>query len=356
MEITKPTLLIDKEKCLANISQMAEKASSSKVNFRPHFKTHHSAEIGNWFREFEVNSCTVSSVDMASYFITNGWKDVTIAFPFNPREAEEISTLALKAKLNILIESEESLRLADEKISSPVQYFIKVDIGTHRTGLDLKNIKLIQTLVDGSTEKISYAGFLAHAGHTYGCNNHESIQAIFEESTEILTSLKKKFGGILSYGDTPSCSVMNDFSMLDEIRPGNFVFYDWMQKTISSCAIEQISVCMACPVVAIHPERNEVVVFGGGVHLSKDSVMEGEKVCFGKAVRLAENGWKTELIGSVKKLSQEHGIISVSSEILQLLNVGDLIGVIPVHSCLAADLQGHYLSTTGERIEKMIKN
>jgi len=149
---------------------------------------------------------------------------------------------------------------------------------------------------------------------------------------------------------------MSDFSAVDEIRPGNFVFYDWMQHQISSCTIEDIAVCMACPVVAIHADRNEIVVYGGGVHLSKDRVLENEKVCFGKAVKLKEGGWDTQIIGSIKKLSQEHGIISMSTEEISQVKVGDLIGVIPVHSCLAADLQGHYLTTSGERIEKMVKD
>lgn len=356
MNITKPTFLVDKEKCLKNIQRMSEKASKSNVNFRPHFKTHFSAEIGSWFSGLGVNSCTVSSVDMATYFIENGWNDVTIAFPFNPLEASEISHLATKSKVNILIESEESLQQAKERISNPIGFFIKIDVGTHRTGIDPKNEVLIEKLVNGSIDKIQFKGFLAHAGHTYGCDNHESIQSIFERSIQILTKLKEKYGGILSYGDTPSCSVMDDFSMLDEIRPGNFAFYDWMQKEISSCEVDQIAICMSCPIVAVHEERNEVVIFGGGVHLSKDMVIENGKGCFGKAVTLTETGWNSEVIGSIKKLSQEHGIISVSTKTIQSLKVGDLIGVIPVHSCLAADLQGHYLSTTGERIEKIIKN
>jgi D-serine deaminase-like pyridoxal phosphate-dependent protein len=356
MKITKPTLLIDKEKCLKNIKQMSGKASKSNVNFRPHFKTHHSAEIGNWFREFGVNSCTVSSVDMAIYFAKNGWDDITIAFPFNPLEASEVDFLASKIRLNILIESEESLQLAKERISNPLQFFIKIDVGTHRTGVDPNDSLLIEKLIKGSNGTIQFKGFLAHAGHTYSSTNHESIRSIFESSINQLRKLKEKYVGYLSYGDTPSCSVMEDFSMLDEIRPGNFTFYDWMQKNISSCEIEQIAVCMACPIVAIHEDRNEIVVFGGGVHLSKDMVVEDGMACFGKAIQLTDAGWDSEIIGSVKKLSQEHGIISVSNETIQSLKVGDLIGVIPVHSCLAADLQGHYLSTAGERIEKILKN
>ncbi len=60
MKIVKPTLILDKEKCLHNIKFMTGKAKKHHLKFRPHFKTHQSAEIGNWFRDFGVKSIIVS--------------------------------------------------------------------------------------------------------------------------------------------------------------------------------------------------------------------------------------------------------------------------------------------------------
>ena len=356
MEISKPTLIVDKEKCLRNIERMLKKARASNATLRPHFKTHHSATIANLYREQGVDRCTVSSVSMANYFSQHGWEDITIAFPYNPLESDLISEIAKNSKLNILIESEESLLTANERIQSHVGFFIKIDAGTHRTGIDHRNTELIQKLVNGSNDKIQFSGFLAHAGHTYGAHDKENVQWIFEGARKILVDLKKLFGGILSYGDTPSCSMLDDFSDFDELRPGNFVFYDWMQHEIGSCSIEDISVCMACPVVALHPEREEVVIYGGAVHLSKDYVPHGKMKSFGQCVRLKANGWETEVFGNLERISQEHGIIKMKKENLAHVKVGDLIGVIPVHSCLTADLQGHYRSTDGERIDKIIKD
>lgn len=352
MKITQPTLLIDKEKCLLNIQRIAEKANKANATLRPHFKTHHSAEIGNWFRAFGVDTCTASSVSMAKYFADNGWSDITIAFPYNPLESDEISQLAKRVKLNILLESVEAQQLANELLTEDVTFFIKLDVGTHRTGVDPSNNELISKLVGESTEKVKYAGFIAHAGHTYSSSEDE-IKDIFRKTCDTLNSLREKFGGAISYGDTPSCSMMDDFSSFDEIRAGNYVFYDWMQYNIGSCEIKDIGVCLAAPVVAIHKERNEVIAFAGGVHLSKDTIQEDGAKCFGKAVSLTESGWKNEIIGNVKKLSQEHGIIQLPDEQIEKVKIGDLIGILPIHSCLAADLQGYYFSTTGDRIEKM---
>lgn len=88
--IKHPTLLLDEQRCRANIRLMAEKARRNNVRFRPHFKSHQSAIIGEWFREEGVRAITVSSVGMASYFAEAGWDDITVAFPVNLREMDEI--------------------------------------------------------------------------------------------------------------------------------------------------------------------------------------------------------------------------------------------------------------------------
>ncbi|WP_420576652.1 alanine racemase [Ekhidna sp.] len=361
MEVKTPTLLVDKGKCLQNIDRMIKKAKASNATLRPHFKTHFSAEIGDWFKKKGVNQCTVSSVDMAIYFADHGWDDITIAFPYNLLEADKVNKLAKRVNLNVLIESEESLMHLGKHVQEKVDYFIKIDVGTHRTGIDPRSEPLIEKLVNHSSEKHTFKGFLAHAGHTYGSTDYESVKWIHDMSVKVMEHLKEKFGGMLSYGDTPSCSLIEDLSAFDEIRPGNFVFYDWMQKNIGSCSVEEIAVCMACPVVAIHNERNEIVVYGGAVHLSKDVISEKDayektKNCFGKMVYLKKDGWTTDIVGHVDRLSQEHGIIKLPENEIARVKLGDVIGILPVHSCLTAELQGHYLSTAGEKIEKMLKN
>ena len=109
MEITKPTLLLDKDIALRNIENMVRKANDLNLKFRPHFKTHQSAEIGEWFRAAGVNCITVSSLTMANYFADAGWNDITIAFSVNIPEIPEINELAGRINLNVLIENKEGL-------------------------------------------------------------------------------------------------------------------------------------------------------------------------------------------------------------------------------------------------------
>ena len=359
--LTRPTLLLDKAKCQANIEQMATKAKKANVLFRPHFKTHQSAEVGSWFRDCEVECITVSSVKMAVYFAVNGWKDITIAFPTNILEWATINDLAANINLNIVVESVDTIKFLEKHLNNPVGTYIKTDTGYGRTGINAEDYQAMQALLNELKEckNLIFIGFLCHAGHTYQAQSKEEIIQITNSSRQQLLALKTFLSNDfpliqISYGDTPSCSISNNFEGFDEVRPGNCVFYDEMQVQIGSCSQKDIAVALASPVVAKHTQRNEIVIHGGGVHLSKEAITKDGKPFFGTVVRLNGYQWDTNtIIGQVSKLSQEHGIIKVNDEILAQINIGDMLAVLPIHSCLTANLMKEYRTTEGKTITMM---
>lgn len=348
--IIKPTLLIDENRCKNNIRKMSEKAKANNCIFRPHFKTHQSIEIGNWFKEEGVYAITVSSLEMAEYF-SKDWKDITVAFPCNILEINSINNLASKIKLNLIVESIEVVDFLENNVTSPIQLWIKVDVGYNRTGIDYREIDSIQKLANQiqKGKKISLLGLLAHSGHTYSCSNISEIERIHKESVQHLIEIKNKLilptFIKLSIGDTPSCSTQNDFSMVDEIRPGNFVFYDLTQFSIGSNKIEDIALTVACPIVSIHKSRNEIVIYGGGIHFSKDRITHPDYgIIFGLVVEKKENTWGKPIDGFyVSSLSQEHGILKCPENLLKTYNIGDIIYILPVHSCMTAKSFKEYL-------------
>ena len=100
-------------------------------------------------------------------------------------------------------------------------------------------------------------------------------------------------------------------------------------------------------------ERNELVIHGGAVHFSKDHLFDNaEQKFFGELVILEPKGWSS-IVPEAKltSLSQEHGIITVNDDLLETLQVGDVIGVLPIHSCLTANLMRGYLTTDGTHME-----
>ncbi len=360
--ITTPTLLLNEQKCRRNIRNMAEKAKRNNVTLRPHFKTHQSHEIGRWFREEGTEKITVSSLRMAKYFAADGWKDILVAFPVNILEIETINQLAGKIHLSLLVESAEAVRFLQVNLKSPVDIYIKVDAGLHRTGVSWDDHKSIYEILRSLSESraTTFRGFVTHSGHSYRARSKNESSAIHNESITRMLSLKNKFlheypGLIISVGDTPGCSIMEDFSMVDEIRPGNYVFYDVTQYIIGSCKADQIAVAMACPVVAVHRERSEVVIYGGSVHFASDSVVDENGITiYGKVVSNHGNGWGEIIEESyLRKLSQEHGIVYLPDNFIDDYKPGDIIKILPVHSCTTANLMKGYLTTEGQKISTM---
>ena len=340
---------------------MYSKAKRYNLDFRPHFKTHQSLEIGQWFKELGTDKITVSSMEMGNYFATE-WNDITVAFPVNILEIESINHLASKIQLNLLVESIETVGFLKKNLASKVGLFIKIDVGYHRTGIDPANTEKIDDIltITDSSEKLEFKGFLAHAGHTYKCRTHKEITTIHNASLVVMKGLKylyeKKYPQLItSLGDTPSCSVSEKFSGIDEIRPGNFVFYDLTQNRIGSNSIEEIAVAMACPIVAIHKDRAEIVVYGGGVHFSKDRLEnEEEGTVFGRVVEKLEQGWGNIIEGAyVESLSQEHGIIVVPASEISKYRIGDCIIVLPIHSCMTANAMKSYVTTCFQEISRL---
>lgn len=361
LSIKKPSLVLNRDICSKNIRIMADKARNYKVIFRPHFKTHQSAEIGDWFREEGVTSITVSSVSMAQYFADHGWNDITIAFPVNLLEISEINFLAERIHLNLLIESVETARYLTEHLSSACNFYIKIDTGYHRTGIEISNIPLINNVLQRAKSPVlHFKGFLVHSGNAYHVKDIDELKIIHRYTTESLLRLKKNYcveypDLILSVGDTPTCSQLPIAEGMDEIRPGNFVFFDVMQFALGSCKLEDIAVAVVCPVAAMHPNRQEAVIYGGAVHLSKENILlsPDPKPLYGLAFGWDGEKWDTRhLLGKIYSLSQEHGIITLTQEGCNL-KPGDLVAILPAHSCLTANLMKRYFTLDGAVIEMM---
>ena len=360
--IIRPTLVIDEKRVRSNIEFMKNKANSAGVSFRPHFKTHQSRVVGGWFSEVGIDKIAVSSIGMAEYFAEAGWKDILVAFPLNVREMASVVELARQISLHVLVESEDVVAKLEASLVGDVRVgaFVKADIGYHRTGIDPMNVDAIERVVSSveKSEHVVFDGFLGHAGHSYHTFDDAGLSKLHESSLEFMKDLDKRYRSrfpqmVITVGDTPCCSRMSSFAPANEIRPGNFVYYDLEQFAAGSCQEDSIAVAVFCPVVAVHPERNEVVIYGGGIHFAKQE-LDNPKYppCFGMGVEYTASGLG-KLVRDViiKSLSQEHGVVSAPREVIEKLKVGDLMAFVPVHSCMTAECLKDGLTFTGQRCD-----
>lgn len=354
--ITSPTLVVNEAQAKANIAKVAANVAAGGVELRPHFKTPQSAAASDWYRAVGVRKITCSSVEMAVYFAAHGWDDILIAFPVNLRELPRLNQLAAGIRLGVLVDQGTRIDLLAAGMQHPVDVWVEVDCGQGRTGVHWTQPAQAVAVAQAvrAHTGLHLQGLLSHAGHTYKARNPEQILTIHQEALDRIAPMMAALavagltGMRLSFGDTPGCSIATAFPGVSELRPGNFVFYDLMMVQIGACRESEIAAALACPVVGVYPDRDEVAVHGGAVHLSKDfleETIDGKPLQhFGRVAFPTAEGWGPSIPGAyVRGISQEHGMLKVPGLAQLPIAVGDLLMVLPVHSCLTADLmQGWY--------------
>ncbi len=334
---------------------MAYKADTFGLTFRPHFKTHQSIEIGRWFREQNVSGITVSSIGMAEYFARDGWDDFTIAFPFYRGMTDGLKRLQKNADLRLFVNHADDIAHLNRELRNEFRVYIEIDAGYGRSGIPVENKEEIESLIESieSGEKSHFHGFYIHDGGTYRARGEEQIPGRVADSLNALRELKTIYPEArTSLGDTPSASVLENFDGIDEITPGNLVFYDWMQVQIGSCSIDDVAVYTELP-FAQQIGRNRSIVHGGAVHLSKDYILNDQQdKNYGQAVKFVDQSVNVIDDCFLSALSQEHG--TLTGDASAAVDANGTVRICPIHSCLTVNLFDCYHTLEGTKIEKRV--
>ena len=333
-QLTTPAFLVDRNAVAKNCDRMRKKAAASHVIFRPHVKTHKTIEIARMQHGGAIGPVTVSTLAEAELLAEGGWRDITYAFPIAPAKLPRAAELAQRVeRLNLLIDSPDALQ-AIESSGHTFDVFLKVDCGYHRAGVDPRRPEsLALAKAMAASKSIRFRGLLTHAGHSYNVTTADEVLAIAAQESAAVTRFWEKIGEpslVRSIGSTPTLSVVEEFQGTDEVRPGNYVFYDAFQATLGSCRREDVAVSVLTTVVGAYPERDALILDAGALALSKDlsPAHIDSGFGYGQVCDLDLN----PLPMTIEALSQEHGKVKTTMRV----PVGTRLRVLPNHSCLTA--------------------
>ncbi len=349
--LTTPAVLVDRAVVARNCERMLAKAKASGVRLRPHVKTHKTMEIGRMQLGGERGAITVSTVAEAEAFAAAGFDDITYAVPVAPGKLDRCASLQARSTLNLLIDHPSALDAIEEFARSQrviFNVFLKVDCGYLRAGVDPndpESARFARRIAQ--SRAVRFVGLLTHAGHSYHAMSVAEIRRIAQQETGAV----KRFGEqlraagirdlIRSVGATPTASVVERFVDCDEVRPGNYVFYDAFQATIGSCTLADCAMSVLTSVIGCYPEQNRLVVDAGALALSKDAGPDHIDPDFGYGIVCDEK--LQPLPMKLTTLSQEHGQIFSEGMIdFGTYRVGTNLRVIPNHSCLTAAMFDRY--------------
>lgn len=356
--LDRPIAVVDTQRCKENIKHMYEKAVNAGCEFRPHFKTHQSREIGTWFKEKGVTAITVSTPEMGLYFAEDGWEDITIGFPFYTGQAEKVKQLQKLSNVKLFINQVSAIEFLEDHLEKELEMYIEIDAGYGRSGIHFQDTDQIDELIKSAqnSAKVKFYGFYIHDGGTYKKTGVDEVKEISERDFKAFKYLKNRYKNIkLCFGDTPSCSLIDNFAEIDELSPGNLVFYDLMQTEIGSSTFNQIALLVKVPITQILKEKDQVIIHGGAVHFSKESIQKNGEITFGQPVYFDKNNNIKQFKGTrVSSLSQEHGIVTGYKHLKNYIHENGYLYICPVHSCLTANLFDRYTTTDGNLISKRI--
>lgn len=355
-----PCLLLDVERLKRNAERMNRIVSTSGVRLRPHVKTHKCVEVARLQTAGHSGAVTVSTLAEARAFAAHGFSDFTYAVPIEPGKfAEVIDFVKRDVKLACITDDPEiplQLNDAAHRAGVALDLFLKVDSGYHRCGVEPQTkeaLEIPRRIADASN--LHFAGLLTHAGHSYHCRSKAELATVAAQERDLMKALAAQLreAGIevpvVSIGSTPTITTVDHLEGIDEVRPGNYIFFDAFQATLGSCHFSDCALTVLTAVTHRDPQRRKIVLDAGAIALSKDrGAVELDADCgYGRVLDLAGN----ELGVRVNSLSQEHGVCSVEDEaVFDRLKVGTRVRVLANHSCLTAAQHSHYHVLEGEQL------
>ena len=347
-----PSLLLDVTRVRRNAERVSSKVATLGVRLRPHVKTHKCVEVARLQTAGHTGAITVSTLAEARAFHAHGFNDITYAVPIEPGKFDEALELARACeRLALITDDADTTRLladAARRADLTLDLFLKVDSGYHRVGVEphTPEARAIPRLIDDSPH-LRFAGLLTHAGHSYHARSPEELQTIARAERDLTVGLAEELRAsglevpVVSIGSTPTITAAEHLRGVDEVRPGNYIFFDAFQATLGSCGFDDCALTVLASVVHRDRARRKVVTDAGAVALSKDrGPVELDSACgYGRVLDLAGR----DLSLRVGALSQEHGEIFVEDDSLfEQLKVGARVRVLANHSCLTAAQHDFY--------------
>jgi|SaaInl4_150m_RNA_FD_contig_41_1588432_length_1620_multi_3_in_0_out_0_1 D-serine deaminase-like pyridoxal phosphate-dependent protein len=338
-----PCLLVFRDRVESNIKRMEELLSSISPGFGftslwPHVKTHKSLWVTQKLMAAGFTSFKTSpnEVDM---LVEAGVRRMFIAYPLVLKEAFRIARIAKEhPEIEIIVQAArpvhaDYLNQAAEKFDIQWRYFIDLDVGMHRTGIEPGTaFDLYKSIADNN--RLMFCGLHAYDGHNVSPDiekRRETTRASVDLLIPLIAQFKKDNIAVpkLMMGGTPS--FLTDHENLSRLTldtevilsPGTWVYFDTMDHAIIPDTFEPAAMIFAQ--IMDRPDAATAVLNLGYKRWAIDQgAIEAFSIPGMKAL-----GW-----------SEEHTVVSVPEG--ASVEIGDYLLIVPRHVCSTVNLWEHF--------------
>jgi len=354
-EIPTPAVLVESSRLTGNLSRMQAAANARGLRLRPHAKTHKSPRIARMQIERGAVGICCAKLGEAEVFADAGVTDIRLPYPLNPVNAGRVFALADRISLSFIVDDPavalEWSTLA-ERHGRALDVLVKVDVGFHRCGIDPLSPSAPGTVrAIAAMPGLRFRGLLSHAGNGYGATSDKHAEAIAATEAQLLRNLASASGvpcDEISVGATPTARFSLRQHGLTELRPGNYAYYDRTQVALGAATWDNCALTVLTRVVS-RPARDRVILDSGSKTLTTDSARGfGPTAGYGVVLR-AVDAVEPDPSLLIERLSEEHATVRVM-EGDSHLRTGDLVRVIPNHSCVVSNLVDFVWLVDGDQV------
>lgn len=346
-----PQVLVQRDQLVQNIKDMAAFAKQHNLKLRPHFKTHKTMEILQLQFEHGAVGVTVAKLGEAEEIVRSPLfketrRSILVAYPLvGEQNLKRALVLQKQADLMLMVDhiaQVKALAAFAEQHHTSFPIMLKINTGLNRCGLT-PDSSTVQAFVREllSYKQLSFVGLMTHAGHAYGASSSTELQSIGSYEADALLELRAELSSTfqlsqleVSVGSTPTARISGAASGVDELRPGNYVFYDRTQVGLGVASFEQCALRVASRVVS-QPASNRWVIDAGSKTLALDQGAHGQQGVAGYGYIVGHPAL------TITRLSEEHGVLE--GEPAHSLKIGEIIEIIPNHACPVANLTDELL-------------
>lgn len=340
-----PFAYLDMGRLRRNLDRMQTIADRHGVALRPHIKTHKSVEIARLQLALGAIGVTASKPSEALPFIRAGAPSLLLAFPIIKAERLR-GLLALAAEHGtantFILDSEAGADALAEAALQSGRIFdvhIKIDVGLGRVGV-LPMSSALTSLGEAVARnpKLRLTGLISHAGHGYGATSPFMLAEIARQERLLMLETREKLASLglplrLTVGSTPTVLATEDFSGIDEIRPGNYALFDLTAQRLGVATEDEIALCVVTTVVSRNSKY--YIIDAGSKALTSDLGPHSSGGLAGYGRVLLADGQDIGTRLTVSRLSEEHGFVPTADTDLP---IGTRFLVLPNHSCPVVNL------------------
>ena len=171
---------------------------------------------------------------------------------------------------------------------------------------------------------------------------YDMAQAIRQEGTDIRE---------ISVGSTPTWLQAAQTGLVTEVRPGTYIFGDWMLTQEKCARFSQIAVRLYVTVVST-PAPGYAILDGGTKTFPMDIPLDAAPYHYpGYAIPIGADG-QPDLNLQLRRMNEEHGILTAVNGATGL-KVGQVVELVPIHVCTAVNMQNHVFVAQDDALEPM---